>query len=52
MRLGYPLQYFTNDLYAFEMWQIYEMIFNAHYGRIEGMNHSGTREQFLGETVK
>ena len=52
MGLSFPLQYSANDLYAFEMWQIYQMIFEQRYGRIEGMHHSGTREQFLGEAVK
>lgn len=47
-----PLQYFITDRYAFELWQIYQMIFEQRYGRIEGMNHGGTREQFLGEGVR
>ena len=50
--MNFPLQYSTNDIYAFEMWQIYQMIFEQRYGRIVGMNHSGTREQFLGEGVR
>ena len=50
--MSYPLQFFITDLYAHELWEIYQMIFDAHYGRIEGMNHGGTREQFLGESVR
>ena len=47
-----PLQFFITDRYAFELWEIYQMIFEQHYGRIEGTNHGGTREPFLGEAVK
>lgn len=50
--MNFPLQYFVTDQYELELHKIYQMIFDAHYGRIVGMNHYGTREQFLGEGVK
>ena len=52
MKPNSPLQFFITDTHAWELWQIYQMIFEQRYGRIEGMNHGGTREQFLGSDVK
>ena len=50
MRL--PVTIFTSDFYFLELHEIYQMIFEEQYGRIVGMNHSGTREEFLGEGVR
>ena len=50
--MNFPLQYFTTDFYYLELHEIYQMIFEQRYGRIEGINHGGTRECFLGEGVK
>ena len=50
--MNFPLQYFTTDYYFLELHEIYQMIFDARYGRFVGMNHSGRREEFLGKGVK
>ena len=50
--MSHPLHFFVTDLYAYELWEIYAMIFDAQYGKFVGMNHSGTREQFFGRVVK
>ena len=46
--MNFPLQIFVTDQHAFELWEVYQMIFDAHYGKFVGMNHSGRREEFLG----
>jgi len=52
MRMNFPLQFSVTDLYAYELWEIYQMIFEQRYGKFEGMNHSGTREEFFGRTER
>ena len=44
---SFPLQFFVTDYYDFELWEIYQIIFDAHYGKFMGMNHGGRREVFL-----
>ena len=50
--LNFPLQIFITDQHAYSLHQIYQMIFDARYGKFVGMNHSGRREEFLGKGVK
>jgi len=51
MRPNFPVQFCITDTHAYELWEIYQMIFEARYGRIEGVNHCGRREEFLEKAV-